>query len=1573
MTKVYVSSTYQDLKDLRSRVLKQLRKLDMVDVAMEHYTADERGPLERCLADVRASDVHVTILAWRYGFVPEGLGASITELEYREAGARGIDRLVFQLSPEAPWPPPFMDRMNGESDQGQRIANFRDELARTLTVSFFGSAEELDREILAALSQWRLRKSDKAVTPAAGFTARDPLRDYLESVIVLDGVIDACYVELEGTTQVAATPAASEWPVPMFPGAYERAVRGTLGLGEAPTIDKELDDVAAALASHRRFVLLGESGAGKTTTLRRLRLSAARAALLDLGAPIPMLIRLAEWPASIADFPSLLVHERQVQGVPLVNPARLLLLLDGLNEVSAETYELRVGPIEDWLRQSPLTRVVVAARARHYAQHRQLSLPTVQIHPLRRARIETFVRRNLAADSVSSFLAELDSDVRELARTPFLLGLLCYVYSRPERRLARTRTDLLHMAVLSLYDREQELGNAGGITFDMLVDGLGALALALVVGRYATSVSMDWARKRLPQGIDAAQLVHLAESAGLFELGKKGRFLNFSHQLYLEHFGAQYLARHPGRLAEILQPPQFAHGERLPRHADEVVCALVAMVDPAVVAEIAACDPFLAADAFVDSEHAQVPAEIREAIVDQLLEEIASDDLDRWTAAAIRLPNLGEEAIVGLRRRLATGSPIERRRAVVVLGQLNLLDAIDAVASALRDSKKWVRREAQRSLANPDEESRLVLGRYIEERLAPKPADERMAIARALASCWGADEPELTAKLRDTVGYVEEAVAATPEVVPVDSPPAAVDDAEEVDAAALTAQGRAWRGQWHAHPGDPELARLGRRLLRAAPPWWPHWGSVWQELWRASTGNAQLAELGTDWLPVAPAATPAWPHVWHLLWRETPGDGSLAELAERWLAAAPPEQGSWQSIWSALWTLQPSGSLEDGARLWLAKASFHPSWGFLWTQLSSSIPGDRALQLLGEQWLDLSPHDHNSWAFVWLTLWDRSKTPERARQGYRWLCEVGEVRVNWHRIWLALRAEPEVEVERIEALGRAWLREESNRDQLSWPFLWRDLWKPSRRDDELRSLGSAWLATAPVTTEGWTQVWPPLFDADPDSPTLERVGRLWIAQAPVDHDGWGYLWPALRQRFQSDTEIERCGREWLRSASVELPSWPFVFLALADQALKDVEVQEAGRRFLASGPPESARWSAVWKKLWDAGIGVDELAALAVRWLETVSVKNVSWGTVWRRLTARGLADGLPKITERWLREAPLSHPDWGSIWARLREMQSLPRDLEPRGDEWLAQVDESALDWGRVRRQVAGEEEGDVDEALGQLTKWSREWERRWENLWDAGASHVALALAAVPFLRERVDDPNWQFVWERLVQEAPDEEVIALGHRWLEKRPLTTKRWRSIWQTVAHHRRGDLGMLEMGLARLELDLSTPAGWPALWHDLWDESPAARNQLRTLGLEWLERQPPAARGWAGIWLTLSRDRPGDRALLERGLDRVGPEHTRGSYWPRVWRHLWEHLAKDSPGARELLEGVARQWLEAHVQSADAWMVWLDLWQARVRDERLRQWGEGFASTCADPQAEEALRTALDEGDAAPHDELRDL
>jgi hypothetical protein len=122
-----------------------------------------------------------------------------------------------------------------------------------------------------------------------------------------------------------------------------------------------------------RMVLLGPGGAGKTTTA--LRLAAALAQSWQSGQPVPVVVPLAQWDATAVSLQDWLVRwlsenipllvNRQSSTRELVNEGRLLLVLDGLDELPQGARPKAIIAINRSL--VPKQRLVLTSRPAEYA------------------------------------------------------------------------------------------------------------------------------------------------------------------------------------------------------------------------------------------------------------------------------------------------------------------------------------------------------------------------------------------------------------------------------------------------------------------------------------------------------------------------------------------------------------------------------------------------------------------------------------------------------------------------------------------------------------------------------------------------------------------------------------------------------------------------------------------------------------------------------------------------------------------------------------------------------------------------------------------------------------------------------------------------------------------------------------------------------------------------------------------------------------------------------------------------------------------------------------------------------
>ena len=91
---VFVSSTYADLKDERSRVIQALMEMDCIPASMELFPAVDEETWEFIKKVIDDCDYYTLIIGGRYGSVTSE-GISYTEMEYDYAIEKGMKVTAF--------------------------------------------------------------------------------------------------------------------------------------------------------------------------------------------------------------------------------------------------------------------------------------------------------------------------------------------------------------------------------------------------------------------------------------------------------------------------------------------------------------------------------------------------------------------------------------------------------------------------------------------------------------------------------------------------------------------------------------------------------------------------------------------------------------------------------------------------------------------------------------------------------------------------------------------------------------------------------------------------------------------------------------------------------------------------------------------------------------------------------------------------------------------------------------------------------------------------------------------------------------------------------------------------------------------------------------------------------------------------------------------------------------------------------------------------------------------------------------------------------------------------------------
>jgi hypothetical protein len=174
---VFVSSTFEDLKDERQAVLRAILELDHIPAGMELFPAadDDAWQLIRDVID--ASDYYLLIVGGRYGSMDE-LGISYTEKEYEYAVAsrKPVIPVLHKNPDNLP-----RDRTETDKKAWKKLLDFRGRIQKAHTCASWLSTQDLKASVIVGITSAIKRN------PAVGWVRSDrvPSSDTVQEILAL--------------------------------------------------------------------------------------------------------------------------------------------------------------------------------------------------------------------------------------------------------------------------------------------------------------------------------------------------------------------------------------------------------------------------------------------------------------------------------------------------------------------------------------------------------------------------------------------------------------------------------------------------------------------------------------------------------------------------------------------------------------------------------------------------------------------------------------------------------------------------------------------------------------------------------------------------------------------------------------------------------------------------------------------------------------------------------------------------------------------------------------------------------------------------------------------------------------------------------------------------------------------------------------------------------------------------------------------------------------------------------------------------------------------------------------------
>lgn len=148
---IFISSTYEDLKEERKKVQDTILSMYQFPIGMEMFSAADQEQWEIIRETIDSSDYYILIIGHRYGSVIEKgeyAGISYTQKEFRYALEQKIPVLAFLIDDSMAITP---EKMEQDVDKMDKLKQFIQEVKSGRTVQWWTSKDDLANKVMNSL------------------------------------------------------------------------------------------------------------------------------------------------------------------------------------------------------------------------------------------------------------------------------------------------------------------------------------------------------------------------------------------------------------------------------------------------------------------------------------------------------------------------------------------------------------------------------------------------------------------------------------------------------------------------------------------------------------------------------------------------------------------------------------------------------------------------------------------------------------------------------------------------------------------------------------------------------------------------------------------------------------------------------------------------------------------------------------------------------------------------------------------------------------------------------------------------------------------------------------------------------------------------------------------------------------------------------------------------------------------------------------------------------------------------------------------------------------------------------
>lgn len=151
--KVFISSTQKDLQTERNSVEALIEQMGYECLRSEKFNAPGVSPENACIQMARECDIYIGIFGGRYGYKPQHLDISVTELEYREARLHNPEKVFVYIK----------DTNDIELEQRRLLKEIQDFSEGYFRHEKFTDYHHLAEQVKRDIINWTTRQIRKAL------------------------------------------------------------------------------------------------------------------------------------------------------------------------------------------------------------------------------------------------------------------------------------------------------------------------------------------------------------------------------------------------------------------------------------------------------------------------------------------------------------------------------------------------------------------------------------------------------------------------------------------------------------------------------------------------------------------------------------------------------------------------------------------------------------------------------------------------------------------------------------------------------------------------------------------------------------------------------------------------------------------------------------------------------------------------------------------------------------------------------------------------------------------------------------------------------------------------------------------------------------------------------------------------------------------------------------------------------------------------------------------------------------------------------------------------------------------